>query len=296
MASTTASTTTSGRRPEASALVIPGASGSLTYAGRALVMGILNTTPDSFSDGGRFLDAEAAVAQAERMAADGADVIDIGGESTRPGSAPVPLEEELRRVVPVVRRLAKTLSIPLSVDTSKAEVAAQAIDAGASFINDVTALRGDPAMAGVAARSGAGVILMHMQGTPQTMQQHPEYADVIEDIAAALLERVEAAQAAGIARDRLLIDPGLGFGKTLDHNLALMRHLDRFVTLGPPVVLGPSRKSFIGAVLGGAPAGERLAGTLACVALAQQAGVQVVRVHDVKPAVDMLRVLAAAGP
>jgi len=208
---------------------------------------------------------------------------------------PVSVEEELRRVVPVVRRLAKALSIPLSVDTSKSEVAAQAIDAGASFINDVTALRGDAAMAAVAARAGAGIILMHMQGTPQTMQHQPTYRDVVKEVAAILMDRVHAAEAAGIPRERLLIDPGLGFGKMLDHNLDIMRHLHRFVSLDVPVVLGPSRKSFIGLALG-AQVDERLAGTLACVALAQQAGVHVVRVHDVKPAVDVVRMLAAISP
>lgn len=292
MASSAATTTTSGRPPQSAHLVIPGAVRSLTYAGRALVMGVLNVTPDSFSDAGSFQDPEAAVAQAMRMAAEGADVIDIGGESTQPGSMPVSVEEELQRVVPVVRRLAKALSIPLSVDTSKAEVAAQAIDAGASFINDVTALRGDAGMAAVAARTGAGVVLMHMQGAPRTMQLQPAYRDVVGEVAAFLMERVCDAEAAGIAHERLLIDPGLGFGKTLEHNLALMRRLDRFTSLGLPVVIGPSRKSFIGLTLD-ASVDQRLAGTLACVAWAQRAGVQIVRVHDAKPAIDVIRMLAA---
>ena len=295
MAARSAATTTSSPPSQPGALVIPGAVRSLAYAGRALIMGILNVTPDSFSEPGAFRSPGAAVDHARRMADEGADVIDIGGESTRPGAEPVPIEDELGRVIPVVRQLAKALSIPLSVDTFKAEVAEQALDAGASFINDVTALRGDALMAGVAARSKAGVILMHMQGTPRTMQVQPQYDDVVEDVAAALADRIRVAEAAGIARERLMIDPGLGFGKTLEHNLALLRRLDRFVAMGLPVVIGPSRKSFIGA-LTGAPVDQRLAGTLACVAWAQQCGAHLVRVHDVKPAADVLAMLGAIEP
>ena len=255
-------------------------------------MGVLNVTPDSFSDGGAFQDPDAAVQRGIRMASDGADLIDVGGESTRPGSQPVPLEEELRRVLPVIRHLAKAVRIPLSIDTSKADVAAQALEAGASIINDVTALRGDPAMAGVVARSRAAVILMHMRGTPQTMQRRPRYRDVVSDVSAFLLEAARQAQEAGVDRSRILMDPGLGFGKTVAHNLALLRGLPRLVSLGFPVVVGPSRKSFIGALLD-ADVSNRLGGTLACVAYAQRHGAQIVRVHDVQPAAQLVRILEA---
>ena len=255
-------------------------------------MGILNVTPDSFSDGGRHLDPEAALARALRMEAEGADLIDVGGESTRPGSAGVPLDEEVRRVIPAIERMAKALRIPISVDTAKAGVAERALAAGASLINDVTALRGDPRMAGVAAKAKARVILMHMRGTPRTMQRRIRYRDVVAEVRAFLQEALARAAAQGIARSRLLVDPGLGFGKTVAHNLALMRSLDRFVSLGVPVVVGPSRKSFIGAVLE-ADIEDRLAGTLACVAQAQRCGVSMVRVHDVKPAVQLIRMLTA---
>ena len=255
-------------------------------------MGILNVTPDSFSDGGAYLDPDAAVAHAVEMASEGADLIDVGGESTRPGARPIPVEEEAARVVPIVTRLCRRLHVPISVDTSKAEVARRAIDAGADIVNDVTALRGDPAMADVIARGGAGVILMHMQGTPQRMQRHPRYADVVSDVCAFLREATRRAQAAGISQSRMLVDPGLGFGKSVRHNLELMRGLRSIVALGYPVVLGPSRKSFIGAVLD-LDLPQRLAGTLACVAVAQQAGVHVVRVHDVRPSVQLLEMMRA---
>ena len=256
------------------------------------VMGILNVTPDSFSDGGRFLKPERAVRRGLEMVEEGADVIDVGGESTRPGAARVSAEEELRRVLPVIERLAAAVRIPISIDTSKAAVAARALEAGASIINDVTALRGDPKMSSVAARAGAAVILMHMAGTPQTMQRRPRYRDVVAEIAAFLSQAAERAQQAGIARSRIFIDPGLGFGKTASHNLQLMRALQHFVALGFPVVVGPSRKSFIGQTLD-AEVDERLPGTLACVAQAHASGVQVVRVHDVKPTVQLIRMLEA---
>lgn len=262
---------------------------------RPLVMGILNVTPDSFSDGGRSLHADAAVRRAGQLAAEGADLIDVGGESTRPGSQPVPVEEELRRVVPVIRMLAGRVRVPVSVDTSKAEVASQALDAGASMVNDVTALRGDPRMASVIARARVPVILMHMRGTPRTMQRAPRYHDVVADVNAFLVDAMHRAEAAGIARERILLDPGLGFGKTVAHNLLLLRHLDELVALGRPVVVGPSRKSFIGRVLVAPPArrvparsDERLSGTLACVAMAAEQGAHVVRVHDVKATVQFL--------
>ncbi len=278
--------------PASASQAIPGAHRRLLTRSRPLVMGILNVTPDSFSDGGIFLDAEAAVRRGIQMAAEGADLIDVGGESTRPGAQGVPVEEELRRILPVVRGLAKAVRLPLSVDTSKAEVARQAIDAGASLINDVTALRGDCAMPGVAANHRAAVILMHMQGSPATMQQRPRYRDVVDDVAGFLLEAAERAMGAGIARSRILLDPGLGFGKTAEHNLVLLRALPRLVSLGFPVVIGPSRKSFIGRVLV-AEVSDRLAGTLACAAQAFRCGVRVVRVHEVRPVAQVIRMLEA---
>ncbi len=280
------------RRTGQSRLRIPTTPVPLTYRGRPLVMGVLNVTPDSFSDGGAFPDPDAAVQRGIQMASEGVDLIDVGGESTRPGSQPVPLKEELRRVLPVVARLTNAVRIPLSVDTSKAEVASQALEAGASIVNDVTALRGDSAMAGVIARRRAAVILMHMRGTPQTMQRHPRYRDVLSEVSAFLLQAAHEAEAAGVDRSRILVDPGLGFGKTVAHNLALLRGLPQLLSLGYPVVIGPSRKSFIGAVLE-AEVPERLAGTLGCVAFAQRCGTHVVRVHDVKPAAQLLRMLEA---
>lgn len=280
-------------RPRSShSLKTPSARIPLRFRSRPLVMGILNVTPDSFSDGGRYLRAERAMARGIQMAAEGADLIDIGGESTRPGARRVPLQEELDRVVPVVARLAKAVDVPLSIDTSKAEVARQALAAGASIINDVTALRGDPLMASVVAQARASVILMHMQGTPLTMQRRPRYHDVVVEVLAFLRSAARRAEEAGIERRRILIDPGLGFGKTVTHNLQLMAALDRFTASGYPVVIGPSRKSFIAKTLND-EAGDRLAGTLACVAAAQRAGVHLVRVHDVRPAVQLIRILEA---
>jgi dihydropteroate synthase len=279
-------------RPPPAALTIPCGRHRLRFCGRPLVMGILNVTPDSFSDGGRYRDPEAAIARAVAMARQGAELIDVGGVSTRPGAADVPLAEELRRVIPVVKRLAQRLRIPVSIDTSRAEVAAKALEAGGSIINDVSALRADPAMASVVARNGAAVILMHMRGTPRTMQQRPRYRDVVGEVADFLAGRAAQAQAAGIERARILIDPGIGFGKTPQHNLQLMAGLRRFVALGLPVVVGASRKSFIGRTLD-AEVGERLAGSLACAAWAQWAGAQVVRVHDVRETVQLVRMLEA---
>ena len=255
-------------------------------------MGILNVTPDSFSDGGRFLSPSSAVRRGIEMAEEGADLIDVGGESTRPGATRILVDEERQRVLPVIERLAKAVRVPLSIDSSNAEVAAQALEAGASVVNDVTALRGDPQMASVVARAHASVILMHMAGTPRTMQHHPRYRDVVSEVVAFLSHAAEQAQQAGIARSRILIDPGLGFGKTPAHNLQLMHALRRFTALGFPVVVGPSRKSFIGQTLD-AEVDDRLSGTLACVAQAYACGVQVIRVHDVKPTVQMIRMLDA---
>ena len=273
---------------------IPCAGGRrLVYRGRPLVMGVLNVTPDSFSDGGSFLDPGAAVERGMQMAAEGADLIDVGGESTRPGAQAVPAAEELRRVLPVIARLSRVARVPLSIDTSKADVARQALEAGASIVNDVTALRGDAQMAPVAAQARAAVILMHMQGTPRTMQQRPRYHDVVADVAAFLLAAAARAERAGIERARILLDPGIGFGKTVRHNLALMGALRQFVSLGFPVVVGPSRKSFIGRTLDAPEVDGRLAGTLACVAQAYASGVHVVRVHDVRETSQVIRMLEA---
>lgn len=261
-----------------------------------LVMGVLNVTPDSFSDGGRFLDHEAAVAHGIRMAREGAAILDVGGESTRPGSDAVTVEEELSRVLPVIKRLAAEIDVPLSIDTRKPEVARAALDAGAVLVNDVSGAR-KPGMLEVVAGSGAGLVLMHMFGEPKTMQVEPRYEVVVREVRAYLAERLEAAEAAGIERGRMAVDPGLGFGKTYDHNLELMRHIDRFLDLGVPVVVGPSRKSFIGTALGDAPLDQRLEGTIGAAAWMAGRGAHVVRVHDVEPVAKALRLVdAIRGP
>jgi dihydropteroate synthase len=259
---------------------------------RPLVMGIVNVTPDSFSDGGQHATTEPAIAHGLRLIQDGADLLDIGGESTRPGAAPVPLEEELRRVVPVVERLASQTTVPLSVDTSKAEVARRCLEAGAHIINDVTALAGDPQMLAVARQHGCGVILMHMQGTPQTMQQAPHYENVLSEIGDFFQERLKAARAGGILEQRIVFDPGIGFGKKGKHNLEILAHLAEFQRFGRPVCLGVSRKAFIGQILQ-RPVEQRLAGSLAAVLFAQsQNAVQIVRVHDVRETHDAVEILA----
>ena len=266
----------------------------LSIERRPLVMAIINTTPDSFSDGGHYATAEAAVAHALSCVEHGADLLDIGGESTRPGSQPVPVDEELRRVVPVIEALVQRVTVPLSVDTSKAAVARSALEAGASIVNDVTALRGDPEMLEVVRRAGAGVILMHMQGTPATMQQMPHYNDVVSEIALFLEARLQACAAHGIARECVALDPGIGFGKTAAQNLTILARLAAFQRGGRPICLGVSRKGFIGKLLEQRPPGQRLAGSLAavCRAVVYQAA-QIVRVHDVQETRDALTVLAA---
>jgi dihydropteroate synthase len=261
---------------------------------RARVMGILNVTPDSFSDGGDFVTREAALRHARQMVADGADLIDVGGESTRPGAPPVSVAEELDRVIPVIEALASELAVPVSVDTSKPDVMRAAVAAGAGLINDVAALRRPGALAAAAALR-VPVCLMHMQGEPGTMQQDPAYGDVVAEVAAFLAGRLAACEAAGIPRERLLVDPGFGFGKTLAHNLALLRGLPRLASLGVPVLAGLSRKSMIGALLGGVPVGERLHGSVAAAVLAVERGAAIVRVHDVGPTVQALRIVAAVG-
>ncbi len=255
------------------------------------VMGIVNVTPDSFSDGGEFFDHERAIAQGVKLARQGADVLDIGGESTRPGAKAGALEEELRRVIPVIEGLAGV--VPLSIDTAKAEVARRAIAAGAEIVNDVTALRGDPEMAGVCAEAGTRIVLMHMLGTPRTMQDDPRYNDVVAEVAEFLAVQTGLAEAAGIARDRIWIDPGIGFGKTVAHNLQLLKAIDRFAEMKLPVLVGASRKRFIGQLDRDAPESERLGGTIAACLAALAGGASMVRVHDVAPVVQALRVAAA---
>jgi dihydropteroate synthase len=259
-----------------------------------LVMGILNVTPDSFSDGGRHLACEAAVAAALAMEADGADILDIGGESTRPYSDPVSAEEELRRVVPVIERLREKLRIPISIDTSKASVASAAIAAGAEIINDVTGLEGDAKMVEVAAQSGVGVCVMHMQGTPQTMQDDPCYENVVEEIADYLRQRLDWCVARGIDASKICLDPGVGFGKTHEHNLELVRSVARFGRLGRPILIGHSRKGFVGKVLGDKTV-DRDAGTLGVTLAVAAQGASVVRVHAVRPTVEALRLFHACG-
>jgi dihydropteroate synthase len=259
-------------------------------------MGILNVTPDSFSDGARFhaargrVDVEAVADAAARMVEEGAAVLDVGGESTRPGAHPVAEHEELGRVIPVLERLA-ALDVPISIDTRKPAVAAAAVAAGASLINDVCGLR-EPAMIDVAARSGAAVCIMHMQGEPRGMQHDPTYGDVVADVSAFLADRIAAARTAGIAPERIVVDPGFGFGKTLAHNLALLRRLDEIAALGMPVLVGLSRKRVIGA-LTGQEVGARLAGSVAAAVLAVAAGARIVRAHDVAATVDALAVTHA---
>jgi dihydropteroate synthase len=254
----------------------------LRFDHKPLLMGVVNVTPDSFSDGGRFLEPAAAVSHGLALVAAGADLLDVGGESSRPGAAPVPLEEELRRVVPVVESLSRYAAVPLSVDTTKAQVAKAALAAGASIVNDISGLRFDPELGREAARAGAALVLMHMRGTPADMQQGEiAYRDVVAEVRDFLAEAVSRAEAAGVPRARVLVDPGLGFGKTVRHNLALLAGLPALAALGQPLVVGPSRKSFIGSLLD-KPVGERLWGTAAAVAAAVLGGAQVIRVHDAR--------------
>lgn len=257
------------------------------------VMGVVNVTPDSFSDGGRYLDPARAIAHGAALAGEGAAILDIGGESTRPGAEPVGEAEEMRRVVPVIAGLAAAgVGAQLSVDTSKLAVARGALDAGASYVNDVTAFRAEPELAGLVAERGADCCLMHMLGEPRTMQENPRYDDVVDDVRAFLEERLAAAVAAGIAEERIQLDPGIGFGKTLDDNLRLLARLDAIVAIGRPVVIGTSRKSFLGRVTGRA-VDDRLAGTIATNVLAYVHGARVFRVHDVAAVHDALALTAA---
>ena len=258
------------------------------------VMGVVNVTPDSFSDGGRFVTPGAAVAHARELAAAGAAVLDIGGESTRPGAEPVAAAEEIDRVVPVIAGLAGTVDVPISVDTTKAAVATAALDAGATIVNDVSAGTADPDLLGVVAASGAGYVAMHMQGEPRTMQAHPHYDDVVAEVAAFLVERLDAARAAGVADDALMADPGIGFGKTLEHNLALLASLPELIAaVGVPLLVGTSRKAFLGRIVDEPDPAARDDATLATVVWALERGAAMVRVHDVRAAVQAAAVLGA---
>jgi dihydropteroate synthase len=262
-------------------------------AGEFRVMGVVNVTPDSFSDGGRYLDRGAAVAHALALARDGAAILDVGGESTRPGAAPVPAEEELRRVIPVIEAVnAAATGAQLSIDTSKLAVAEAAVDAGATYVNDVTAFRQEPELAGLVADRGLDCCLMHMQGEPRTMQDDPRYDDVVSDVRAFLEERLAWAVAQGVPEERVMLDPGIGFGKTVDHNLELLRRLDELVAIGRPLVIGTSRKSFLGRITG-RELDDRVPGTVATCVLALERGASVFRVHDVAEVHDSLLVAAA---
>jgi dihydropteroate synthase len=264
----------------------------MDFSRGCIVMGVLNVTPDSFSDGGEFFDTKKAIEHGLKMAADGAAIIDVGGESTRPGSASVSASEQIRRVVPVIEALAKKVGVPISIDTYNYEVAKAALEAGAAMINDITALS-DQQIGELAAEKGVPVVLMHIQGTPATMQIEPRYKDVVGEVRQFLLERAKQAEQFGIARNMIFIDPGIGFGKTVEHNLLLLRSIDRFVDSGYRVCVGASRKSFVGKITGKERPAERIFGTAATVALCAAAGVSIVRVHDVAEMVDVVRVINA---
>jgi dihydropteroate synthase len=265
---------------------------TFTFPRPALIMGVVNVTPDSFSDGGRFLDADQAVAHGLELAAQGAEILDIGGESTRPGAEPVSEAEELRRVIPVVEQLAARVKIPLSIDTIKPAVARAALQHGASIVNDVAANRDDDAMWRAAAEACAGYVCMHMQGTPQTMQVNPVYADVVKEVGDFFRERLQRLNACGVKPDQVVLDPGIGFGKTLEHNLQLLAGLRSFTNIQRPLLLGVSRKGFMGKLLGpDVPA--RLPASLACACLAVEAGVQIIRAHDVAETVQAVRMTEA---
>ena len=263
--------------------------GRLDFSEGCIVMGVLNVTPDSFSDGGLFFDSEKAIEHGLKMVADGAAIIDIGGESTRPGSASVSTEQQIERVVPVIEALCEKTDVPISIDTYNVEVAGAALEAGAAMINDITALNNEQ-MAELAAELEVPVVLMHMQGSPATMQVEPKYEDVVGEVLEFLLSRAKRAEHYGIPKERIFIDSGIGFGKTLEHNLLLLKNIDRFVSAGHRVLVGTSRKSFLGKIIGRENPGQRIFGTAATVALCAEAGVSIVRVHDVAEMVDVIKV------
>lgn len=260
---------------------------SFDFSQKTYIMGILNVTPDSFSDGGQFFDKSSAVKRALQMVKEGADIIDIGGESTRPGSDPVPLEEELKRTIPLIEVLIKESNVPISIDTYKSDVAKRALDAGASMVNDISGLRFDPLMKSVVAQYKVPVVIMHIKGKPKDMQKDTVYKDLLLEIITYLKNSIDMAIKAGISEDKIIIDPGIGFGKTFEHNLEIIHNLQGFTVLEKPILIGPSRKAFIGKILGDAPPGERLEGTAAAVAISIMNGANIIRVHDVK---EMARV------
>ena len=274
--------------------VLPLPDGQLRIEEGPLAMGIVNVTPDSFSDGGNFFDKDRAIEHALQMAAEGAGILDIGGESTRPGADPVSAEEEIKRVIPIIRAVARQTCVPVSVDTCKAPVARQALDAGAMIVNDISGLRADKDMAPLAARTGAAVVVMHIQGTPRSMQKNPRYTDLMDEIAASLRDSLRIAHEAGVSPDRTIVDPGIGFGKTIAHNLEILDRLGELRTLGRPVLVGTSRKSTIGKILD-APLGRRAFGTAATVAVAVRNGAKIVRVHDVAEMLDVARMTHSIG-
>ncbi len=265
---------------------------TLNLSEKTWIMGIVNVTPDSFSDGGSFFGVEEAVTHAKQLVADGADLLDIGGESSRPGAQLVPAEEEWRRVQPVLERLVKEVDVPLSIDTNKAEVAEKALGLGAHIVNDITGLTGDPLMAEVVKRFGAGAIIMHMQGKPQSMQEYPTYAHVVEEVKKWLAARLLELEGIGVAKEALVVDPGIGFGKTAEHNMELLANGVQFNSLGRPLLVGPSRKAFIGKILN-LPVTDRVEGTVAASVLAVWNGANIVRVHDVKAVKRAVQVVDA---
>ena len=262
----------------------------LDFSQKTYIMGILNVTPDSFSDGGQYFDKSAAVKRAIQMVEDGADIIDIGGESTRPGSQPLAIEEELRRTLPVIEALTKEINAPISIDTYKSEVAKRALDAGAAMVNDISGLRFDPEMPKVVSAYKVPVVIMHIKGTPKDMQKNPVYEALIPEIMDYLRESIRSAKESGIAEDMIIIDPGIGFGKTFEHNLEIIHNLYNFTLLEKPVLVGLSRKAFIGKILGDVPAGKRLEGTAAAIAISIINGANIIRVHDVKEMVKVAKV------
>ncbi|MFZ3138888.1 MAG: dihydropteroate synthase [Thermodesulfovibrionales bacterium] len=265
----------------------------LDFSQKTYIMGILNVTPDSFSDGGQYFDKSTAIKRAIQMSEDGADIIDIGGESTRPGSQPLAIEEELRRTLPVIEALTKEINTPISIDTYKSEVAKRALDAGAAMVNDISGLRFDPEMPKVVSAYKVPVVIMHIKGTPKDMQKNPVYEALIPEIMDYLRDSIRSAKESGIAEDMIIIDPGIGFGKTFEHNLEIIHNLHNFTLLEKPVLVGLSRKAFIGKILGDVPAGERLEGTAAAIAISIINGADIIRVHDVKEMVKVAKVANA---
>jgi dihydropteroate synthase len=266
---------------------------SLDFSKKTYIMGVLNVTPDSFADGGLYFDKSAAIERAYQIVKEGADIIDIGGESTRPGSEPISIDEELRRTIPIIKSIAKKIKVPISIDTYKSEVAKSALDAGASMVNDISGLRFDPRMPEVIYEYKVPVVIMHIKGTPKDMQVNPVYEALIPEIMDYFRTGITIASRAGIAEDRIIIDPGIGFGKTYNHNLEIIKNLREFTFLQKPILIGPSRKAFIGKILGNAPVTERLEGTAAAVAISIMHGANIIRVHDVKEMLKVAKVVDA---